>query len=439
MGLSLKLSPSCKTCLLMGWIEVYKELVNFLDKFDKERTLRFEGQLERKFVKLGDILREELVLEIVGSELKIAENWVTFFKRTVTDTIKSLGLTEILMSRELKSFVSDPMSHLKKKIIFYVHDLLRGVTTLEDFEKKAFAAVRTSLKTNMRTVYQDWIFLSLLILLAKRNGRIEYPEHGVLSLERSGKQKIGWIPPNAVIHVFGKGYLSFFIEAPRPIGWGDSKDLEKIWSLYTALRPDMMVYGERVMNIVELSSSPPIKRPDIIIECKELEDWFLRIREVRGPFAKPMTVETWRSKWIEGLWDGLAGILGVERKKVKKEVEERKAIRLRDVNIVKLYNSLYKPKIMIIISRTKTPRAVKRDLGANGIKVIDNVGFNLERLDSVCNLLLKNAGGEEFVEIRIKKEVYAELERIAKSLGVSMEQALETVVKRFPKSSKRYH
>jgi len=176
----------------MGWIEVYKELIDFLDEFDKERTLRFEGQLERKFVKLGDLLREELVLEVIGSELKTAENWVTFFKRTVTDTIKSLGLTEILMSRELKSFVSDPMSHLKKKIIFYMHDLLRGVINLEDFEKKASAAVRTSLKTNMRTVYQDWIFLSLLRLLVQRNGKIEYPEHGVLSLERSGKQK-NWL------------------------------------------------------------------------------------------------------------------------------------------------------------------------------------------------------------------------------------------------------
>ena len=59
-------------------------------------------------------------------------------------------------------------------------------------------------------------------------------------------------------------------------------DLSRIWKFYTALRPDMMVYGGEVMDIVEIDSDPPVRRPDLIIEVKELYDWYKRVREVRG-------------------------------------------------------------------------------------------------------------------------------------------------------------
>lgn len=45
----------------------------------------------------------------------------------------------------------------------------------------------------------------------------------------------------------------------------DSSDLRESWKLYTALRPDIMVYGGKILDIVNIDSNPPIKKPDVII------------------------------------------------------------------------------------------------------------------------------------------------------------------------------
>ena len=281
--------------------------------------------------------------------------------------------------------------HLMKKIVFYLYDLLRDKISLDEFIQTAGAAVRTSLKTNIRSIYQSWVYVNILILLSQYGGTMIYPELRYLILGRSGKQKSGEIPPNAVIYLDGKGYLSFFLEAPRPISWEDSGDLRKIWTLYTALRPDILVYTRKILNIVDLKSNPPIIRPDIIIECKELEDWYKRGREVRGPFARPLSVEEWRSKWISGLWDGLADALGVTRKKITEEIKDRRALRLKDIQIVTLYYKLYKPKVMFLVSRAPVPKEIKKYLRERGLRVIDNVGFNRSKLKPIANELYKRA------------------------------------------------
>jgi hypothetical protein len=90
-------------------------------------------------------------------------------------------------------------------------------------------------------------------------------------LERSGRQRLASIPPDAIIET-GYGALSFFLEAPRLIAWEDTGDLRRAWKLYKAMRLDILVYGGRIMNILDEGDDPPIRRPDVIIKCKELED-----------------------------------------------------------------------------------------------------------------------------------------------------------------------
>ncbi|RLF23707.1 MAG: hypothetical protein DRN15_05165 [Thermoprotei archaeon] len=385
------------------WIATYFKLREFLDTYDKQRRFRFAPDLEEKFRKLRERLREDFVRWEAGGDLKVAIEWVEVFKRDLSAVEKELGLRGALLSKEFKSFVEDPLAHLKKKIFIYLHDLLRGKIRAEEFERTAGAAVRTSLRTNMRTVYQSWVFITLLRLLGEQGARIVYPEHKCLLLERSGRQKAGGIPPNCIIHLERGGSLSFFLEAPRPIGWEDTEDLKKAWSLYTAMRPDMLVYAGEVMDIVRLGEDPPILRPNIVIECKELSDWYLRAREIRGPFAKPLTAEEWRSKWLEGLWEGLADVLGVKRSEAIAKVEEKKAMRLKDLQIVALYRSLYKPDAMFLVSRDKVPREVKSYLENRGIEVVDGVGFNMQNLKPLAERLMEMARKvrtKEIIELR---------------------------------------
>ncbi len=371
---------------------------------------------------------------VVGSEpVEEAKAWLKVFKSSLDNVVKLYGFTNVLFSREFGSFVRDPRSHLKKKLFIYTHDLLRKRLSPEEYGPRAAAALRTSLRTNLRTLYQNWVFLVILYHLYTEGIHVVYPEHKVLSLERSGKQKLRWIPPNLVIDIPGYGSLSFFIEVPRPLAWEDTSDLRESWKLYTALRPDMMVYGGRVMDIVEPSMNPPIKRPDVIIECKELIDWYARVRDVRGPLAKPLTAEEWRNLWIQGLWDGLAEVLGVTRREAIEQAKERKGIRLNEVKVVELYRSVYNPKTMILISKYSIPSDVKREIEGHDIIVYDNIGFDVNKLKEPVEHLLKYAKPSEEIILRINDlelaDIMIKLINLVKK-GVISKDELYNLIKR---------
>jgi len=120
------------------------------------------------------------------------------------------------------------------------------------------------------------------------------------------------------------------------------------------MRPDILVYGGKIMDIFEEDLDPPIKKPDVIIECKELEDWYRRTRELKEA-DKPLSAEEWRWMWLQGLWRGLGRELGAKVKPEEIEADLGKRIRLKEPELVKVYMKLYKPKKMILVTRCPTP------------------------------------------------------------------------------------
>ncbi len=381
----------------------------------------------------GDKVLEELRLRFVdeyfGDKLVVAREWVEKLKEEAVRASKAVGAEGVLWTKELRSFLEDPRRHLAKKLYIYALDLQRGHLSPEEFEKTALAAARTSLNTNLRSVYQAWVFLALLDNLGNwHRARLVFPEHKHILVERSGRQRGGTIPPNVVLLLEGKGYLSFFLEAPRPIGWADNGDLTRAWRLYVALRPDAMVYSGRVLNMVDLRRNPPIAPPDVIIECKELPDWYVRVREIRGPFARPMTGVEWRNRWLRGLWAGLADVLGVETpEEAYQTVSKRKGLRLSEPQIVKLYARLYKPRRLYLVSLSKVPERVKTELEDRVIRVVDEVGFDAGRLEELARELAGLAayrGAGESIEV--DEETARLLSEIANAVGVS---SLPEVVK----------
>ncbi len=405
--------------------DIVNEIEKILDAHDPERTFRFRDEnIKRVFEELKERFRDLLVDLVCGQELKEAYKWKELLLNICDISRKTLGIVEIVFSKELSSFLEDPRKHLKKKIFNYMYDLFRKRIKFEQFSLSAHAAILTSLRTNMRQIYQNWVFLSILCLLAERGFRIIYPEFGVLSLERHSKQKLGYIPPNVIMSDTQGRAVSFFIEAPRPITWEDTEDLSRAWKLYTALRPDMLAYSGLVYNIVKLNDDPPILRPNIIIECKELPDWYLRARYMRGPLAKPLTAEEWRSKWIDGLRQGLAEALGVELKTVDKIVKEKKSIKLTDLQVVTLYKAIYKPDKMFVISRVKVPENVKKKLEELEINIIENVGFDLRKLESLIDNII------EVSSKCVKEERVANnMENLLLRIKAAIEARLGTIVK----------
>ena len=377
------------------WIELYDDLRARLGLREKHVIDLGPGRREL-FLKATDVLRERFVLRVVGEqELRKAKKWISELEKCASALCDALGLRGILYTRELGSFISDPLAHLKKKIFVYTFDLLANKIGPDEFERRASAALRTSLRTNMRSIYQTWVFLEILRILSSEasGARLLYPEHGVLAIERSGRQRLGHIPPNCVLALAGRGCLSLFLEVPRPIAWGDSHDLTRAWRLYVALRPDMMVYKGVVMDIVELANDPPVKRPDFIIECKELSDWYMRVRDLKGQFSKPLSAEEWRALWLKGLWDGLATAMGVRKRDVIRMLREERSMRLREPKLVELYRSVYRPERMALVSRAPIPGDVRDELESSGIIVYDGIGFKSERLEGLASEMASLAEG----------------------------------------------
>ncbi len=377
-------------------------------------------------------VRRCLVLQYFGDELRTAQAWIKEFKTMLEKVMHVVGARSVLLSKELRSFVDDPLRHLMKKIFIYTHDLAKGKYSIEEYERTALAALRTSLRTNLRTLYENWVLLALVRGLARYPVKIFYPEHGALLLERSGRQRSGIIPPNFVLHVVSRGLLSFYLEAPRPVGWGDTHDLAKAWKLYVALRPDIMVYSGFVENIVSVKDDPPIKTPDVIIEVKELEDWYVRVREVRGPFARAMSAEEWRNRWIRGLWAGLADVLGVETpEKAYEQVRSRRGLRLSEPQIIQLYMRVYRPKMLFLVSKKPVRQAIRAELESQGIIVVDGVGFDWKRLATVSEHIASIAGytGIQGVPVLVPIDVLAFIEELAVELGLGLEEVVAAALR----------
>ena len=394
------------------------------------REIRREAPVDRdgvprmrsvRGVELLDRLKDCIIDAVAGERLREAEEWLRRVAEAYRAVSEKLGLSGVTYPKEFRSFIEDPRQHLKKKLFIYAHDLVRGRIDVDTFLSKAYAAIRTSLRTNMRSAYQVWGLLTILGFLADEGYSLVYPEHRFLNIDRSGKQRLGIIPPNAVLLNLERGFLSFFHEAPRPLTWEDSSDLTRIWGFYTALRPDLMVYGGKVMNIVDLGSSPPIKRPTVIIEFKELEDWYTRTRDLKGYFRKrPLTAEEWRSKWIDGLYDGLADVLGVKRSEVRRSIEQGRSLRVREHRLVKLYHSVYKPRHMVLICRKKVPGEIREELENEGIEVFDGVEFSPEKLRLVAELLDRYAEftGADKILIELDPETATLLAKASRALGM---------------------
>ncbi|QIW23668.1 hypothetical protein EWF20_05505 [Sulfolobus sp. S-194] len=334
-------------------------------------------------------LKEEFVENVIGSKIKEAYNWISNLYVALEELKEKLNIKGWLFSKEMKSFVENPKKHLVKKLFLYFHDLVRGRITAEEFFTKGRQAINSSFGSNMRSIYQIWGFSSILLGLAEKDFKLSYPEHGYLSFDRTGKQKSGTIPPNAVVSdIFGRSY-SFFIEAPRPIAWEDGNDLQKVWKLYSTLRPDMLIYKGFYMDIVDLSGNIPIKRPNYIIEFKELDDWWKRWRYLKG--YKPLSGNEWRARWIKGLYEGLAEVLGATLKDNMPDFVQDKGKRIKEYQIIDLYKSIYNPDRGVVISRTKIDDQVVSELSSENILVIDDTGFSSEKLSPIVDELLSGA------------------------------------------------
>lgn len=316
----------------MEWSSIFNDLING-DEWSDKLILR---------------LAESFIEECFSDELKLLMADVSRYNGLCDDVKSLLRVDYIFHTKNFSSLLKDPLEHLHNVLYAKLKSLLVKKPSIDDFKKIANLTVKKCVDTNLRILFQNFVALSILYVLHSFNPRIVYPENGWLHLTRSRMQKDGRLPPNFVVMLDGNVFLSFFLEAPRPIKWSVRLSDASNLPLHAAPRPDLMIYFGWVDDILS-DGSEIIKSPDILIECKEMDGWWKSKR---------------RSEGIRHLTNG-----GIEN--------------VSAIKVIETYANLYNPGKIFLISKVKVPRGVKYMLSLRNVETIDDVGlnpFNIRRL-----------------------------------------------------------
>ncbi|MEM4887628.1 MAG: hypothetical protein QXO91_06660, partial [Desulfurococcaceae archaeon] len=142
------------------------ELINELLALLRSKVSIVNGRvkfIEETHEDLLDELKKATINAFISSEsLREAREWIKVLQESLNKAGRSVGALGWTISKELKSFINDPQTHLKKKLFLYSFDLLRNRITVNEYLEKSRAALTTSLKTNMRSIYQTWVFAAIL-------------------------------------------------------------------------------------------------------------------------------------------------------------------------------------------------------------------------------------------------------------------------------------
>ncbi|MEM0084347.1 MAG: hypothetical protein QW743_02435 [Candidatus Methanomethylicia archaeon] len=328
------------------WESIYEDL-RASKIFDEDKYMEFA----KSYIK-----------EVFGDEIEIIRKHVYVYNDFCEDIKTILNSPYIIHSKQLSSFLEDPLNHIINLFVSKSYELILKDLDLENFNSIINLTIKKCLESNLKLMFQNFVVLSIPYNLHSHEIKIIYPRNKWIILSRKGFQGNNSLSPNYVLEIDGERF-SFFVEAPRPIERIKKVRRSSKLSLNAAPRPDIMIYHRWVRNILPSKSSSNsrnmlVKRPFMIIECKEVDGWWKKFRFSKG---------------IMTLTNG--------------NLENVKAL-----DVIDVYLSLYKPKKMFVVSKVKVPRGVKYRLSLRGIETIDDTGFNPFKISELSNYLLDFIG-----------------------------------------------
>jgi len=311
---------------------------------------------ERLYRELAESYIEENLKDIVNE----IDKHVRLYNDFCDDVKIILNSPHIIHTKQLSHFLEDPMNHVINVFMKKAFSLISMGINADKFSSLINLTIKKCVDVNLKMIFQNFVALSIPYNLHSYNPKIVYPKNGWILLSRKGIQSEDSLPPNYVLEIDGRRF-SFFIEAPRPIYWSKKVRKSSKIPLHAAPRPDIMIYRGFIKNILKskdhrVRADSIIKRPYIVIECKEVDGWWKSSRTSKG---------------IRNLTNG--------------ELENTKAL-----DVVEVYKSLYKPRKVFVVSMVKAPRGVKYKLSLKGIEIIDDTGFNPFMLSTLSHALLNS-------------------------------------------------
>jgi hypothetical protein len=290
-----------------GWYGAYSGLTSFITGHAgieiKANKVCLPDDIRPEFYRLFDATRAAFVEEKLPASLNEANNLSHNYIKVEQEVARSLKLENIAMEPGLQRFLHEPINQLIRDLFDPLFDLLKGLTAAEKFEETS-RNIKKSFELLYQLGYGKWAALSLLkllnadklfqVTLRKLDSKdVHRARAGSLKEEAPGPHEsnsllfkhgpnAAFITPDWIIHsTKARGYISLGSQVYQALGAATSLNDKREWfptdsALYPETGLTLLYQGDSPTEISLISDASKICRPELILECKALRDWFER-------------------------------------------------------------------------------------------------------------------------------------------------------------------
>jgi hypothetical protein len=298
----------------INWLNAFEELKRYVanhpDIEINPNSICIPADVRPEFYRLFNSVSLSFISDkfpdYLEKGMELSRHW-----RTVSQAVTSgLGLKELKVPDGTKWFLIDPSDGLTRVLIDPLFDVLKGTQDLAVFEKTATAWVEDKFTLFFREGYLLWAIVSLINSMSADRAYavpvLDYYEPSMADFTdlRSGTQKelvpeprgahkivfehvpkCTFLVPTVLVHTqrfdsyaalrtsFCEAHWQARMVSPMQ-EWFAISDINREFG-HGDLWPDVSIYMNR--NVKELSLVADfyqMARPDIVIECRESNDWY---------------------------------------------------------------------------------------------------------------------------------------------------------------------
>jgi hypothetical protein len=287
------------------WQDVYTELTDYIARYPE---IRIESEytclpdnVRSEFYRLFNGVRTTYLKEKCSGLLEEATTLSKHYLEAENELRALLKLENITMAPALQIFLSDPAEALIRVLFDPLFDLLKGKITELSFEHENPGKVERYFRLYYQTGYEKWAIISLLNRLqadrlfqmtarkvfSETEAKLMFsqPDEPIPDLVESRElnfndnSPITLELPDLIIHSASLNkYISLRSAIGKPMSFTSQKTGVRKWLDFDYF--DYMWLGSTLLYVADtpgeialIADSDKICQPDLILQCRYLENW----------------------------------------------------------------------------------------------------------------------------------------------------------------------
>ena len=290
-----------------SWKQEYTQLSNFINEHPEVEVgvsrVRIPENIRPEFYQLFNTVRTVFIEEKLADLLNEARSLSERYIKVEAEVVTLLELEKISQETHLYSFLHNPIDELIRGLFNPLFDLLKGKVDIETFGEKALSNIEVSFRDLYHLGYEKWVALSLVKLLqadklfqviprpfiSEQEETImsstspeEDPPAAIESKNFSFQRDLAatFTVPDFIVHLSaGNKYTAVRSQIGEALAKASKTSENREWypldSIGAFISGLTLVYvADNLKDISLVADADKICRPDLIIVCKEQQDWY---------------------------------------------------------------------------------------------------------------------------------------------------------------------